>query len=54
MHPQELRQRLAALVPRLRLHLQGKAARMCWARLLMRVFDINVERCSWRGQLPRA
>ena len=74
MHPQEFMQRLAALVPRPRLHLirfdgvlaphaklraagvpdvmqpaseiehkhaHGQAARMSWARLLKRVFDIE-------------
>ena len=77
-------QRLAALVPRPRLHLiryhgvlapnaklrgavipqpeqrdnapahehaHGQAARMSWARLLKRVFDIDVERCACGGQL---
>jgi hypothetical protein len=75
-------QRLAALVPRPRLHLipfhgvlapnaklrgavipqpaqkdsapakkhtQGQATRMRWARLLKRVFDIEVERCACAG-----
>jgi len=84
MHPQEFMQRLAALVPRPRLHLirfhgvlapnaklrasvipqraqkdsapahehgHGQAARMSWARLLKRVFDIDVERCACGGQL---
>ena len=84
MHPQEFMQRLAALVPRPRLHLiryhgvlapnaklrgavipqparkdsapgqehtHGRAARMRWARLLKRVFDIDVERCARGGQL---
>jgi hypothetical protein len=77
-------QRLAALVPRPRLHLirfhgvlaphaklraaiipqpaqkqsapmhehaHGKAARMSWARLLRRVFDIDVEHCECGGKL---
>ncbi|MFM7548315.1 MAG: transposase [Cyanobacteriota bacterium] len=77
-------QRLAALVPRPRLHLirfhgvlapnaklraavipqpeqsdnapahehaHGQAARMRWARLLKRVFHIDVERCACGGQL---
>ena len=30
---------------------QGQAARMRWARLLKRVFDIDVERCACGGQL---
>jgi hypothetical protein len=84
MHPQEFMQRLAALVPRPRLHLirfhgvlapnaklraavvpdvvqpasepahehpHGQTARMNWARLLKRVFDIAVERCACGGQL---
>lgn len=84
MHPQEFMQRLAALVPRPRLHLirfhgvlapnaklraavipqpvqkdsvpahedtHGQAARMSWARLLKRVFDIDVDRCTCGGQL---
>ncbi|MCA3222251.1 MAG: transposase [Burkholderiales bacterium] len=84
MQPQEFMQRLAALVPRPRLHLirfhgvlapnaklraaviaqpaqkgsasahehtHGQAARMRWARLLERVFDIDVERCACGGQL---
>ncbi len=84
MQPQEFMQRLAALVPRPRLHLirfhgvlapnaklratvipqpahrdsapahehtHGQAARMSWARLLKRVFDIDVERCACGGQL---
>jgi hypothetical protein len=80
MEPLEFMERLAALVPRPRLHLirfhgvlapnaklrsqivpapaqratesssedahaQGAPARMSWARLLKRVFDIDVERC---------
>ena len=84
MHPQEFMQRLAALVPRPRLHrirfhgvlapnatlrgaviaqparkdsapgpehTHGQAARMRWARLLKRVFHIDVERCACGGQL---
>jgi hypothetical protein len=84
MPPQEFMQRLAALVPRPRLHLirfhgvlapnaklraavipqsaqkdsapahehaNGQAARMRWARLLKRVFDIDVERCACGGRL---
>jgi hypothetical protein len=84
MQPQEFMQRLAALVPRPRLHLirfhgalaphatlraaiipqpvqkdsapvhehtHGQAARMSWARLLKRVFDIDVERCACGGKL---
>jgi hypothetical protein len=84
LQPQEFMQRLAALVPRPRLHLiryhgvlapnaklrgavipqpeqrdnapahehaHGQAARMSWARLLKRVFDIDVERCACGGQL---
>jgi len=86
MQPQEFMQRLAALVPRPRLHrlrfhgvlapnaklraavvpdvvqpasepahehghTHGQAARMSWARLLKRVFDIDVERCACGGQL---
>ncbi len=84
MQPQEFMQRLAALVPRPRLHLigfhgvlaphaklraalvpdvvqpasepahehtHGQASRMSWARLLKRVFDIDVERCACGGKL---
>jgi len=84
MQPQEFMQRLAALVPRPRLHLirfhgvlapnaklraavipqsaqkdsapahehaNGQAARMSWARLLKRVFHIDVERCACGGRL---
>ena len=84
MQPQEFMQRLAALVPRPRLHLirfhgvlaphaklrsavvpatvekcseracehaHGKSARMSWAQLLKRVFDIDVERCACGGKL---
>ena len=84
MQPQEFVQRLAALVPRPRLHLirfhgvlaahaklraaiipqpaqkhsapvhehaHGNTARMSWARLLKRVFDIDVERCVCSGRL---
>ena len=84
MQPQAFMQRLAALVPRPRLHLirfhgvlapnaklraaviphpaqkdgapahehaHGQAARMRWAQLLKRVFDIDVERCACGGQL---
>ena len=85
MQPQEFMQRLAALVPRPRLHLirfhgvlaphaeaargdraatpcrrtahprtstrTANAARMSWARLLKRVFDIDVEHCECGGQL---
>ena len=86
MHPQEFMQRLAALVPRPRLHLirfhgvlaphaklraavvpdvvqpasesahehghtHGQAARMSWARLLKRVFDLDIERCACGAQL---
>jgi hypothetical protein len=80
----EFMQRLAALVPRPRLHLirfhgvlaphaklraalvpdpvqktseraedhaHGKSARMSWARLLKRVYDIDIERCECGGQL---
>ena len=32
-------------------HTHGRAARMRWARLLKRVFDIDVERCAGGGQL---
>jgi hypothetical protein len=32
-------------------HAHGQAARMSWARLLKRVFDIDVERCACGGQL---
>ena len=32
-------------------HSQGQAARMRWARLLKRVFHINVERCACGGRL---
>jgi hypothetical protein len=81
MEPLEFMERLAALVPRPRLHLirfhgvlapnakwrseiiptppepatkpandhaqaQGSPARMSWARLLKRVFDIDIEHCS--------
>jgi Putative transposase len=81
MSPLEFMQRLAALVPRPRLHLirfhgvlalhaklraaivpspaqdasahaadhAHAPARMTWARLLRRVFDIDVERCSHCG-----
>ena len=82
MPPLEFMQRLAALVPRPRLHLirfhgvlapnarlraaivpgpaqstskhaadhaHGAPARMSWARLLKRVFDIDVERCPHCG-----
>ncbi len=84
--PMEFMQRLAALVPRPRLHLirfhgvlapnaklrakvvpvpvpqttkgegdcehaHSKPARMTWARLLKRVFDIDVERCVCGGKL---
>ena len=48
MSPLEFMQRLAALVPRPRLHLirfHGAPARIDWARLLKRVFDINLEHC---------
>jgi hypothetical protein len=84
MSPLEFMQRLAALVPRPRLHLirfhgvlapharlraaivpipappvhaancdhaHGASARMRWARLLQRVFDIDVERCECGGEL---
>ena len=84
MSAQEFMQRLAALVPRPRLHLirfhgvlaphaklraaiipqpahkdstpvhehaHGKAARMSWAQLLKRVFDIDIERCVCGGKL---
>ena len=84
MQPQAFMQRLAALVPRPRLHLirfhgvlaphaklraavipqsaqkdsapahahaHGQAVRMSWARLLKRVFDIDVERCACGGYL---
>ena len=86
--PMEFMQRLAALVPRPRLHLirfhgvlapnaklrskvvpvpaqpqptaagegdcehaHGKPARLRWAQLLRRVFDIDVERCACGGKL---
>lgn len=84
--PMEFMQRLAALVPRPRLHLirfhgvlapnaklrskvvpvppqqktagegdcrhaHGKPLRMTWARLLKRVFDIDIERCACGGKL---
>ena len=84
--PMEFMQRLAALVPRPRLHLirfhgvlapnaklrskvvpqpapvktagegdcthaRGKTARLRWAQLLRRVFDIDVERCACGGKL---
>jgi hypothetical protein len=84
MSPLEFMQRLAALVPRLRLHLirfhgvlapharlsaaivpipaptttahatdyeqvPGASARMSWARLLKRVFDIDIECCPRCG-----
>ena len=83
MSAQEFTQRLAALVPRPKLHLirfhgvlaphaklraavvpgtaekpsqracehMREAARMSWARLLKRVFDIDIERCECGGQL---
>jgi len=84
MSPLEFMQRLAALVPRPRLHLirfhgvlapharlraaivlsppentiehaaehaPGAPARMSWARLLKRVFDLDVERCVCGGKL---
>jgi hypothetical protein len=84
MSAQEFMQRLAALVPRPRLHLirfhgvlaphaklraavvpeavqetsepaqehaHGQSARMSWARLLKRVFDIDIERCECGGEL---
>ena len=88
MSPMEFRQRLAALVPRPRLHLirfhgvlapnaklrsavvpapaqtttagagdcghahaHSAPVRMRWARLLKRVFDIDVERCVCGGKL---
>jgi hypothetical protein len=84
MQPREFMQRLAALVPRPRLHLirfhgvlaphaklraaiipqpvqndgapvhehaHSQAARMGWARLLRRVFDIDVERCECGSKL---
>ncbi|MDH4325499.1 MAG: transposase [Betaproteobacteria bacterium] len=44
LSPLEFMQRLAALVPRPRLHLirfHGAPARMGWARLLKRVFDLE-------------
>ena len=84
--PMEFMQRLAALVPRPRLHLirfhgalapnaklrsqvvpvpparttagegdcrhaHGKPARLRWARLLKRVFDIDIEQCKCGGKL---
>ena len=79
MSPQEFMQRLAALVPRPRLHLirfhgvlaphaklraavvpgrvekepadehMQRPRRMSWARLLKRVFDIDIERCPQCG-----
>jgi hypothetical protein len=82
MQPQEFMQRLAALVPRPRLHLirfhgvlaphaklraaiipqpaqkdsapvhehaHANAARMSWAQLLKRVFDIDLEHCPQCG-----
>ena len=86
MSPLEFMQRLAALVPRPRLHLirfhgvlapharlraaivpvpahtttahaadcahaHGARARLTWARLLKRVFDLDVERCGCGGKL---
>jgi Putative transposase len=84
MSPLEFMQRLAALVPRPRLHVirfhgalaphaklraaivpipaqtahaadcahaHGARARMSWARLLKRVYDIDVERCECGGKL---
>src|SRR3990170_5105033 len=84
MSPLEFMQRLAALVPRPRLHLirfhgalaphaklraaivpipaqtahaadcahaHGARSRMSWARLLKRVYDIDVERCECGGKL---
>ena len=83
MQPLEFMQRLAALVPRPRLHLirflgvlapnaklraavvagtveklseracehTQRSARMSWARLLKRVFDVDIERCECGGQL---
>ena len=32
-------------------HAHAKAARMSWARLLKRVFDIDAERCACGGAL---
>jgi hypothetical protein len=32
-------------------HAHGKTARMSWARLLKRVFDIDIERCECGGRL---
>jgi hypothetical protein len=32
-------------------HAHGKPVRMRWARLLKRVFDIDVERCACGGKL---
>ena len=32
-------------------HAHGQSARMSWARLLKRVFDIDIERCECGGQL---
>ena len=84
--PMEFMQRLAALIPRPRLHLirfhgvlasnakfrsqvvpvpparttagegdcthaHGKPVRMTWARLLKRVFDIDIEQCKCGGKL---
>ncbi len=52
MSPLEFMQRLAALVPRPRLHLirfHGAPARMGWARLLKRVFDFDIEHCPHCG-----
>ena len=52
MSPLEFMQHLAALVPRPRLHLirfHGAPARMNWARLLKRVFGIDIEHCPQCG-----
>ena len=59
MSPLEFMQRLAALVPRPRppekpgddanCHAHETTARMGWARLLKRVFDIDVEHCPQCG-----
>ena len=57
MSPLEFMQRLAALVPRpseqpsedAARHAQKAPARMGWARLLKRVFDLNLEHCPQCG-----
>ena len=34
-------------------HAPGKPARLRWAQLLKRVFDIDIERCACGGKLKR-